>query len=256
MPFRTRDFALFLFTVAFLVVGITSTVHTDLASKQNLAAVASFDETEASYSAVLPEAASDERPNRLATLKKKIADLVLTPVVEEVVPEETPVEAPVAVTPGEVQLCSSYQSQTVSWQPQGLQFEVVEGARLVYREIAAVNTVNDLGETVLGVPTRTVLLQLPLRSFAVASSKCLSSDIVGVALDGSLIRNAEYAIYNIFGAETLIGYALDGFAIYGAQGAPATDSCGGATTAGSYRYYVSTEREGVLGCFSGEPVTI
>ena len=89
-----------------------------------------------------------------------------------------------------------------------------------------------------------------------AGASCLSSDIVGIALDGSLIRNGEHTLYSIFGAETLVGYALDGFPIYGAIGAPVTDNCGGTAMAGEYRYYLSSERTGVIGCFSGESVTL
>jgi hypothetical protein len=59
-----------------------------------------------------------------------------------------------------------------------------------------------------------VVLQLPL-PFGPQGKTCLSYDVVGVALDGSLIRNNEHSLYQVFGSETLIGYALDGFPIYG-----------------------------------------
>lgn len=258
MPFRTRDFALFLLTVAFLIVGITSTVQTDLVSENNMASVAVFDDTTStSYEAVLPEPDVDNRPSKLASLKEKIASLVLTPVREEEVvePEETETK-PDEVT-GEVLLCPNYSApKNISWQPQGLMFEVVEGARLVYREGAPKATVNELGETVAGLPNRTVLLQLPLRSFPSSVETCLSSDLIGIALDGSLMRNTEQSLYTIFGAETLLGYALDGFPIYGTNESISTDSCGGATVAGSYRYYLSTERAGMISCFGGEPVVL
>ncbi len=259
MPFRTRDFALFLLTVAFLIVGITSTVHTDLVSEDNLASVAVFDETAStSYQAVLPEHGADTRSSKLASLREKIAALVLSPVPEEEIVEPVEEETEVEEGTGEVLLCPNYSAPKVmAWQPQGLLFEVVEGARLVYREGGATPaTVNELGETVPGVPSRTVLLQLPLRSFPSPTETCLSSDIVGIALDGSLMRNTEQSLYTIFGAETLLGYALDGFPIYGANESVKTDSCGGATVAGSYRYYVSTERAGMISCFGGEPVAL
>lgn len=258
MPFRTRDFALFLLTVAFLVVGITSTVHRDLVVENNLASVAAADDnsSEVIFKATVPETEADARPSRLAALREKIADLVLSPVPEEEVPEVAVTEEEEeTTTPGAVLLCSGYKEQFVSWQPQGLKFEVVEGARLVYREGAPVSQVNELGETIVGLPTRTILTQLPLRSFPSPTKTCLSSDIVGIALDGSLIRNAEYSIYAIFGEDTLVGYALDGFPIYGAT-AGKTDSCGGSAVSGNYRYYLSTEREGVLGCFSGDPIAL
>ena len=259
MPFRTRDFALFLLTVAFLIVGITSTVHTDLIGENNMASVAVFEESESvTYEAALPEEIADPRPSRLASLKEKIAGLVLSPVREEVIEEPAPENEEVVEVAGEILLCSNYSApKSVSWQPQGLKFEVVEGARLIYREGAvAPATVNELGETVPGLPIKTVLLQLPLRSFPVSAETCLSSDIIGVALDGSLIRNTEQSLYTIFGADTLLGYALDGFPIYGTNESMKTDSCGGATVAGSYRYYLSTERAGMISCFGGEPAVL
>ncbi len=257
MPFRTRDFALFLLTVAFLVVGITSTVHTDLVSEDNLASVAVFDvNASTSYEAVLPEKATDTRSSKLASLKEKIAALVLSPVPEEEVVEPVKEEVTEEETK-EVLLCPNYSApKNIAWQPQGLVFEVVEGARLVYRESPLPATVNELGESVPGLPNKTVLLQLPLRSFPSSKGTCLSSDLIGVALDGSLMRNTEQSLYTIFGSETLLGYALDGFPIYGTNESINTDSCGGATVAGSYRYYLSTERAGLISCFAGEPIAL
>lgn len=258
MPFLTRDFALFLLTVAFLVVGITATVHQDLVSKNNFASVATSVEgsPDVVYEAVLPQSENDARPSRLASLREKIAALVLAPVPEEEVEEVVvAVEEEAATVPGAVSLCSNYAPQFISWQPQGLKFEVVEGARIIYREGEPVSTVNELGETVLGLPVRTILAQLPLRSFPSPTKNCLSSDIIGIALDGSLIRNAEYPLYTIFGEETLLGYALDGFPIYGATSRK-TDSCGGSAASGAYRYYLSADRAGVVGCFSGEAIAL
>ena len=81
------------------------------------------------------------------------------------------------------------------------------------------------------------------------------SDVIGIALDGSLIKNNEYSLYSIFREETLIGYALDGFPIYG-QSEVSTDECGGILADNQYRYYLSKERKAVLYCYSGTPVEI
>ena len=59
------------------------------------------------------------------------------------------------------------------------------------------------------------VLQLPSRTMPAASPSCIGSDVIGIANDGSLIRNDELSLYGVFGSETRIGYALDGLPIYG-----------------------------------------
>lgn len=256
MPFRTRDFALFLFAVAFLVVGITATVQKDLSSRGQAAAVASFEsDTEiASYEAVVAPPREVPRASRLAELRAKIADFVFPEVEvaeEEVVVEEETEETPVA--PGTITLCGNYRTVNPTWSPAGLQFEIVEGARLVYRETEK-TVVDELGASSM-VPEREVVAQLPLRGAPQASKSCIPTDVIGIALDGSLIRNSEHTLYRVFGEETLIGYALDGFPIYGLS-TRGGDECGGVAMASGYGYVLSAEREGVLGCFSGAPISL
>jgi hypothetical protein len=249
MPFRTRDFALFLLSVAFLVVGITATVEEDISARGQAASVVNFapDTESVDYEAVVPAGREVPRASRLAELRAKIADFIMpvTPVVEEVV--EVVPEVP-DVVPGAIMLCGSYRSVNPVWSPAGLQFEVVEGARLVYR-VSEVVMLDDV------VPEREIVAQLPLRSAPQASKSCIPTDVVGIALDGSLIRNNEHTLYRVFGEETLIGYALDGFPIYGLSSRKA-DECGGVMLAAGYGYVLSAERQGVVGCFSGAPVSL
>jgi hypothetical protein len=264
MLFRTRDFLLFLLTVAFLVIGIASTIGIDLSVARQQAALVSFNQgsgEEVIYQAVLPEAAPDTRVSRITELKDKVAAFlgvnkdVFVETEEEVVVEEVVAAADL----GSIQTCSNYAPLNVAWSPSNLNFEIVEGARIVYREVAT--------PAIVPVPTSTstealpifvardVVLQLPLRTAPLANKTCLSSDVVGIALDGSLIRNNEQGLYGVFGESTLIGYALDGFPIYGLS-KQAADSCGGSMSSGEYRYYLSSEREGILGCFSGVPTQV
>ncbi len=260
MPFRTRDFILFLLTIAFMVVGIATTIKNDLVSRNHQAMVIQFDNSTSSdiaYSAVLPEAPADERPSRLTALREKIAEVLSnndyeSASVEEkeilavTSPEKLPADKPQV---NSVSLCSNYSVSQLNWNPKDLQFEIIEGARILYRDISAgaitMTTTNE---------SREVVLQLPLRTSPLAAKSCLETDVVGIAFDGSLIRNNEQALYKIFDSETLIGYALDGFPIYGLNSLLVTDDCGGVLVSDEYRYYLSPEREGVLGCFSAEPV--
>jgi hypothetical protein len=259
MPFRTKDFFVFLLTVAFLVVGITATVQSDIAKRSSDSSLSALvvSSEEVTYEAVLDDAVDMDRPSRLSSLRDKIASLVLDEPVEEVVVPDVVVEEEVVV-PGAVLYCSRFSTTAPAWQATGLKFEVVEGARLVYREVAGIPAVTiSASGTVSVIPalTREVVLQLPLRAAPLATKTCIHTDVVGIATDGSLIRNNEQALYRVFGAETLVGYALDGFPIYGVSAAE-TDECGGSTASGEYRYYLNAEREGVLGCFGGVPVTI
>ena len=114
--------------------------------------------------------------------------------------------------------------------------------------------------TASGTPLLTteteVVIQLPLRSVPLGTASCLPTDVVGIAKDGSLIRNSEVTLYAVFGADTLIGYALDGFPIYGARSGVALDECGGTGAIGQYRYYLEAERGYILNCFASEPISI
>lgn len=262
MPFRTRDFALFLLSVAFLVVGITSTAKSNLVVEQQQATVISFDNAneEVSYKATLPEQEEDFRSSRLAQLREKISKLVISKPseIEPEIIEETTTDAEGSqqVAVGYINLCPNYTAINPPWSPKGLNFEIVEGARLVYREISPVLSVSDVGSTTVPASSREIVLQLPLRTFPMSAKTCLASDVIGIALDGSLIRNNEQGLYKVFGSETLIGYALDGFPVYGLDTTIQTDECGGSLSAGEYSYYLSPLREGVLGCFGGDPVSI
>lgn len=264
MPFRTKDFLLLLLTIAFLVVGITSTIKKDLAVVDQAASVGLFNQTndpDVVYTVVLDEAPKeDTKSSRLAALREKIRGFVLPEPEPEITPEEpTPVEEPsVAVKDGDIDICTGYSVVTKLWSPAQLNFEVVEGARIVYREGNTSESVIDTmsSGTAPYTPVRDVVLQLPLRTAPLSTKTCIGSDVVGIALDGSLIRNNEHNLYTVFGGDTLVGYALDGFAIYGLADDITTDVCGGAVVAGEYRYYLSEIRDGVLGCFGGIPVTI
>lgn len=259
--FLTRDFVLVLVMVVFLVMAIGATIFGKADSTAPAAQTVAFVESPAAdYEVVSAEKEGISREQRLAEMRKKVAEsgelLTLSapdtaPTTPVVPVEETPV---VTVAPAVVaeQRCADYGSFTGSWSPAGLQFEVAEGARLVYREV-----MKDVitGTTSRVQQTREVLLQLPMRALPSSQPSCLTSDVVGVAQDGSLIRNAEAGLYGVFGESTLIGYALDGFPIYG-NATVATDVCGGAVLNGTYRYYLSAERDFILGCYAATPVTL
>jgi hypothetical protein len=251
--FRTRDFLLLFSAIVLLVVAIGVTVLWQRGQSVEQTALVKFAETpEQEYSAEIVEKKPLSREERLKEMRAKVAEHGELAVIEEpVVPEEAVAvageeEGAESVAAPELR-CPQYTSSALAWSPQGVLFEVVEGARMVYREVVTL-----VGTS--SVTTREVLAQLPAAP-AYVGTTCLANDVVGIAQDGSLIRNNEVGLYSVFGEHTLIGYALDGFPIYGTSGV-ATDACGGTTAAGGYRYYLSEEREMVLNCFSGTPITL
>ncbi len=253
MYLHSRNFLLYLLSVAFLVIAITTTY---LEGKRELSVFpwqnqdASNDEVD--YKAVVASKTLPDRDARLKAWREEIGridfnETISAPVEESVT--ETAVVSPTETT--DPQYCPNYPTGAPSWPNAGVKLVVVEGARLVFTEVPALVVASS---TEASAPVKNVLLQLPLSSFPSKNQSCIASEVIGVATDGSLIRNTETKLYSVFGAETLIGYALDGFPIYG-TGEVATDRCGGIMIAGEYRYILSKERAGMLNCFAGSPAT-
>lgn len=269
MLLRTKNFLLYLLSIAFLVLAIAATT---VVNWQSTGGGAQASEKfvvgdDVAYSAITSTSTSLDRIARAATLRDKIAASGIatqfsqpsiseteTDLPSESSGETTETVAAVAAT-GAIANCATYQPTTSLWNPTAVEFLVVEGARLVYREIQKPTIEMDASSS---VPTKEkeVLLQLPLRTTPTGPPHCIPTDVVAIAMDGSLIRNNENKLYGVFGAETLIGYALDGFSVYGENTNVTVDVCGGAVVSGEYRYYVSATRESVLGCFAGQPVVI
>ena len=256
--FRTRDFILVFVSVIFLLVAIGSTLIYRGSRSPVSMEISYSSESDTTYTAEVTTNETPSRADRLATMRDKIASgqalSLAAPVIESEADEtletvatledDTDTESPVTG----VQLCANHSAYSGVWTPQGVKFAVTEGARLIYRDGVTLDE--------LGLPNKDVLLQLPM--YALPSKNkatCLPSDVVGIAQDGSLIRNDEAGMYRVFGASTLVGYALDGFPIYGASDSP-TDSCGGTVVAGQYRYYLSAERDTVINCFAVNPVSL
>ena len=248
MFLNTRNFFLYLLCVAVLIIAIAVTA----VSRQSQ--TGSDDDypipppaTTLSNEATVIGAVTLNREEKLALMREKVsqslADTNVMPLTTE---EQIPIEE-VSVTTSDVvtsfaeNRCDTYVLYQGVWEARGLTFSVVEGARLLQREVGASST-----ETVL---------QLPLRTFPSATGNCITSDVVGIALDGSLIRNGEVSLYSVFGQETLIGYALDGFPIYGVSD-KSGDACGGLVLDGHYQYHLRTGSDYILGCYSGAPVTL
>jgi hypothetical protein len=256
--FRTRDFILVLTTVAFLLIAIGYTViKPDGTGSEDRLVLNTVDEiSTVSATVASTESSSLSRAERLEELRKKVAASELVFVSDpsdENEPETTAVVALAtssAMTLTEPLLCPNYSSgQLVNWPLTELQVEAVEGVRQYYvtREVSL-----GVGTTSSTTLQKAVYLALPTKFVPVGQPNCLPSDVVGVALDGSLIRNNEIGLYGIFSDSTLLGYALDGFPIYGVGTRP-VDRCGGRIDLGQYRYELQADSDVLLNCFAGTP---
>jgi len=144
------------------------------------------------------------------------------------------------VSSGSIKTCAEQINLGNNWVASGISFNEIGGIR----EVIKTDSISGEKKTIAWLPALKTA----------SGENCLNSSVVGIALDGSLIKNNENGLYNIFSKESLVGYARDGFPIYGLNNSVKTDTCGGTIEGGQYRYYLSTERNGVLGCFSGSPI--
>ena len=238
------------------MAGIGVTVISDN-SRRVLESFSPIDFMEASIpaSAIL-SSAEDEREANLARLKSKIAageGVVISapPVFTSVDSQASSTDSIIGDKRSQPLTCASWSSQNevaATWPQSGVKIKEVEGARLVY-----VESVNENGTTT----EENVLLQLPVRQVRAPGNSCIDGPYIAVALDGKLIANDSLAKFGSFSETVQIGYALDGFPIYGSKSdTSGLDSCGGTATAFGYRYYLRANENFVLGCFAGLPTTL
>lgn len=261
---RTRNFLIFVGAIGFLVLAIALTL---LLTERSLVGsgfvpAGEYSMTTATYTAEVA-LAPDTRADRLSTMRRKLRDIKsqftapAEPVIEsadeaEVTPEAPP-ETTEAETVGTVALCPTSRTQAIVWPVSPQKYAVRTNQRVFYAE--TVTPATDASST--PVTVETVALTLPLRTEALSFTSCIASPVVAVTTTGLPIRNSDFSKYQGVGASTLIGYTLDGFEIYGEAGAGVvTDECGGTAQSGTYRYYLSDTRPGILGCFAGIPVLL
>lgn len=258
---RTRNFLIFLGAIGFLVCAITLTLLLSTGSSVGVGYMpdGDFDTTTATYTAEVA-VAPDTRADRLASMRRKLSEIkteLTAP--PEVVPESTEsdtteeeVEAP-PTKEAALTLCATKRTQSITWPVSPQQYAIRNNQRVFFTSVQTpALDASSTPETV-----ETVSITLPLRTEALATTACIASDVVAVTTTGLPIRNSDYEKYQGVGASTLIGYSLDGFEIYGEAAAEVTtDACGGTAVSGTYRYYLSEARAGVLGCFAGVPVVL
>lgn len=261
---RTRDVVVFFCALLFVCVGIALTLVFDVRSHvRDFAFVPYFEvSTTSEFTAQAPNTSPD-RISLIEHLRTALGNM------EREVEPEPSVESSPSVSSDDAedsfQMLSGVlscgtddtQSTTRAW-PLSLVSITTEG---VSRVVVVSSDASELpavsSTTASSTPPKTAALSKPLISFPQSpvvntTPSCVPGGVIGVTLNGSLMHNTDASFYKGYGAEYLIGYARDGFPIYGYYEG-AVDQCGGYVHANGYRYTISPDRAYVVGCFKGIP---
>ncbi len=259
---RKRDLIVFIVVLFVLLLCIAVTLVAGSVKVSPTGVLFTGDEAPQEFTAQAPQ--NDlNREDIISRLRNALAqnqsDIEPQPSVEEDAVEETQTMGEVDEPTG-VDRCGGADDALAyvkSWPLAGVGVEQQGGVRTV------VHT-----QQITGVPlpyasstasstqgqTRTVLLTLPTSPYATGETHCVPSDVIGVTTSGSLMFNSDAAFYRGYGTEYLIGYARDGYPIYGYYEGT-LDSCGGYMHPSGYRYSVSASKDHLLSCYTATPAS-
>ena len=260
---RTRDFVLFVVTLLFLGVGIVAT----LVGGSEYRPDKSVQLTEGvAVSGASTESEGIDRQSVIDRLRDKIRNSDLVIASDPSVTEDAAAVSDAAETNLDsvqaLKRCAAPDdalSMVPHWPLNQVEFETRSGKRTVFTEQVVVTTV---AATASGTPatesTETMqapLLTMPLYPSKLAEAVCVPSEVIGVSDRGVLMFNGDMRAYRSVPADTRIGYARDGYPIYGVYEGE-VDACGGYDHPTGYRYTVSATREYVVGCYVATPQKI
>lgn len=262
---KSRDFLLYVVVFCFIVIGIVFTIANDTRQKTGSESTPSVATTEGTELGAFLATDSIDRARNLALLKEKIAEG--QGVISQGPPVMTSVDTPTTTERDDdinqdspaflgertVQRCQIQSPDTISatWPDTGVSIRATEGARLVQEtaEVAATS-----GSSTATTTSLRTLIQLPTLPYKETVPRCIDSEIIGIAVDGTLIKNADTWRFRTVPASGLIGYARDGFPIYGAaDDTYELDACGGTIVNGVYAYHLRSDELFILGCFAAMP---
>jgi hypothetical protein len=237
---RTRDIVLAFLFLGLLLIGLVLIVVI-LPNEKNTFSYSVAETDPVETASVITALNQKNTDIVIDEWKKRLKNFKISPaIVVDVASEDTAHTSD--TLPKEVKKCTNYSIYTKIIPP--LNSYVAEGAR-VYTS-----------STEAGGYEEQVFLVIPVRDWFIKGSNCLPSDVVGIATNGLLMRNNQFNIYSIFGSETLIGYALDGYPIYGLTKSDSVDECGGTQVGEGYHYYLTNDRQSILRCFRAQPVLL
>jgi len=256
MP-RTRDFILFAVCVLFLFSAINVTLYLDRDASTR--EVISFAPSQTTDDAVSRPTETLDRASIIEQLKARLAaDSDVTLVDPSVTTAADAIEAVASSTEvvaggAQARYCV-YPDDTMPnigrWPLEGASMNIDGSTRTFYTE-EEVTTAAQSSSTPAEVEVvETTLLTLPTNPAFLGASNCLPSAVVGVTNGGILLFNSDVRQYASWSSQQLIGYARDGFPIYGSYEG-AVDECGGYRHPAGYRYTLSPDREYLVGCYQG-----
>lgn len=144
------------------------------------------------------------------------------------------------------------------WPRSAVRIEVKDGMRMiVHRDektalVLFATSTASTSEIIQNEPVVTTLLEMEMYPRVQGTSACVPSTIIGVTSLGALLSNSDASFYKNTASDVLIGYARDGFPVYGVYEG-IVDDCGGYMHGEGYRYTIRKDRNFVLGCFVAVP---
>ncbi len=272
---RSRDLVIFVGVVLFLVFGITLThlkaVYAPLFAGTPVAFLVDTNASTSFTAIAQLKTDTDKRASTIERLKKALAQN--TEVIQVNPSVETAVVATSTETNGDQDVATSVEGNAgivscgssddsfevmSQWPRSDVRIEIKAGMRLIVHTeekeapiLFATSTVSSSVQ-VKKEQVVTTLLQIEMYPRVQSNPTCVPSTIIGVTSLGALLSNSDASFYKNTNSNVLIGYARDGFPVYGLfEGA--VDACGGYVHPEGYRYTIGKDRNYVLGCFVGIP---
>lgn len=264
---RSRDLLIFVGILFILGIGIVCTIALDSKSVfyKGLPDLLQLSDNATTSFEASADVKNISREDTIARLREELAknDTVITPSasVEEVVSISTDTETDENVSAVTLQRCGGADttlSYTKTWPLTDVFVIVKDGTRTVVHISPQEQSGVDITATTTQATSTKVVIDtlLTMRAFPVVmgNTSCVDGEAIGVTTEGSLLFNTDAGSYKTLGENELVGYARDGFPIYGTYTGD-TDTCGGYLHPAGYRYTLQPERNFILGCYAGTPST-
>jgi len=251
---RTRDFILFLLVLFFLGTAITATIvrGTDDSTDGGVVVF-----TDIVYQGeAVSSGESLDRQSIISRLRAKLANSTerIEPSASVEAPEPTEVEIETGIGLQKCLFPDDALSLVPKWPLADVQVTFEGGVRMAYIEelIPEVLTTSSSSVAIISEPVAQSLLTMPLIPQKLSESVCVPSEVIGITNKGILIFNGDVNTYRNIPQDSLVGFARDGFPIFGVYSGE-VDQCGGYDHPAGYRYTVSTERDYIIGCYVATP---
>lgn len=260
---RTRDFLLYMLVLVFLLI---ATSYTGLAKQDAREWTAPADSipvpseedvyTAEVFSGDAQSASALERMReKIAAGKGEIigAPPVMTSV--DTLPSQSDAATTTLMQTTGTQYCSvAYTHHKVANWPPGTNVVTNDGVRQVLYQTQTEETV---GSSTQMVTHNEVWSEVPIRTVRTAFDSCLPDMTIGITTTGQPLSNSAGMLYQTYAAADIVGYARDGFPIYGpVLDESGLDSCGGLYAGGQYQYHVRAGTADILSCFAGVPADL